>query len=80
MPNHKMFDEVSRGQKFIDPETNQLCRKLFANYVNLVQVAFLSVDKDGELAVKEIYHRNAIVESTGELLGIPSERQVRVFI
>jgi len=69
MPTMKIFHEVTRGQKFIDPESEQECKKLFHEYI-------LRHCTDFENA----YYYNSIVVSTGCLTHIPDEREVQVFL
>ncbi len=81
MPNRKMFDEVSGGQKFIDPDSNQLCRKLSEGCIPKSQMVISQSESgSGKLVLKETCFRNAIVDNTGCLIHIPSERQVQVFL
>ena len=81
MRNHKMFDEVSGGQKFIDLESDQLCRKLFEDYIPMSQMVISQSESGpGKLVVKKSLRRNAIVDNTGCLVNIPPERQVQVVL
>ncbi len=81
MPNLKMFDEVIVGQQFIDPDSNQLCRKLFEGCIPKSQMVISQPESGpGMLILKETCFRNAVVDNTGCLIHIPSERQVQVFL
>ncbi len=68
------------GQKFIDLKTNQLCRKLFKNYVDLAEIIYQSEEGEGKLVLEKIQYYNAVVESSGSITYISPERQVQVFL
>jgi len=76
-----MFDEVAGGQRFIDPGSNQLCRKLNERYLSLSQMVVHQPENGaGKMVLNDVNHYNAIVESTGDLIPIPYDRQVQVFV
>ncbi len=84
----KMFNEVVHGQKFIDLNSNQLCRKLFGGHVALRDMNEETQKKLADkvrseaknLVLKTGIVYNAIVESTGALVHISSEQEVQVFL
>ncbi len=81
MSNFQVFQEVTRGRKFIDPESNQLCCKLSEDCIPLSHLAIYKSETDsGELVLKKTDYRNAIIESTGCFIYIPEERKVQVFL